>query len=532
MKEQKTQTKKISFKEIKIKSYEFLKKNYKELIILLGILLVGGFFRLYKISEYMTFLGDEGRDAIIVRRFLVDFDLMLIGPGTSVGNMYLGPLYYYFTSIGLWLANFSPEGPSIQVAIVGILTIAFVYWVGREWFSKRAGAVAAGLYAIAPTTIIFSRSSWNPNIMPFFSTLAIYSIWRVWKKDQYNWILVSAISCAFVLQSHYLGLLILPVVGIFWIMIFLVSSAKSQEIDDKAPVVKFIKISLFSLVAFLFLMSPLLIFDVRHNWMNYNAMKTFFAEKSTVSTNLWDAITKLPNILNNISTRLLAGRMESLGKIIVAVVSIPSILLLLGRKRLHRNEASGFMTLTLWMVVGLIGLGLYNQSLHDHYFGFLFTAPFLFLGGFLDGIFENLSKIGKTVLVAAFLFVVYVNLTNNPLKYPPNKQMQRAQEVAEKIELEAGGEQFNLAVLAERNYEDGYGYFLEKAELIVLHADTWNEDTISDQLFVVCEMAPEKCDPTHSPKAEVVNFGWTDIESTWEVMGVTIYKLVHSKKIE
>lgn len=511
----------------------FLKSNYKELSIVFIILLIGGFLRLYRIGEYMTFLGDEGRDAILVRRFLVDFDLMLIGPGTSVGNMYLGPLYYYFTSIGLLIAGFSPVGPSIQVAIVGIITIAFVYWVGREWFSKQAGVIAAVFYAISPTVIIFSRSSWNPNIMPFFSLLSVYAIWRAWKKNQFGWVLVSMISYAFVLQSHYLGILIAPVIGVFWIWTFFSTSVVSQEINERSPVTKFIKMSVFSLVVFLFLMSPLLIFDIRHGWVNTTALKTFLSEKdTTISSSPWNVISKIPQILYQISTRLLAGRMEGLGKLIVAVVSIPSVLLLLGRKRLHPNEASGFTTLTLWLLVGLLGLGFYKGEIYDHYLGFIFTVPFLFLGGFIDGISENLSKIGKVALFVALGFVVYANLINNPLKYPPNRQMQRAQSVAEKIGIESKGERFNLAVLAERNYEDGYGYFLEKEGYEVLHADIWDTNTITNQLFVVCEMPPQKCDPTHSPKAEVVNFGWTDIESSWEVSGVTIYKLVHSKVSE
>ena len=41
----------------------FIKNNWPLLIILL----IGAFLRLYRIGEYMTFLGDEGRDAIIVR---------------------------------------------------------------------------------------------------------------------------------------------------------------------------------------------------------------------------------------------------------------------------------------------------------------------------------------------------------------------------------------------------------------------------------------------------------------------------------
>jgi len=46
----------------------WIKNHPNEFIAIAIILLVGSFFRLYKISQYLTFLGDEGRDAIIVRR--------------------------------------------------------------------------------------------------------------------------------------------------------------------------------------------------------------------------------------------------------------------------------------------------------------------------------------------------------------------------------------------------------------------------------------------------------------------------------
>ena len=74
-------------KELYPKIIKWIKGHQKEALIVLVILLVGAFFRLYRISEYMTFLGDEGRDVIVVRRLLVNFDPVLIGPGTSVGNM-------------------------------------------------------------------------------------------------------------------------------------------------------------------------------------------------------------------------------------------------------------------------------------------------------------------------------------------------------------------------------------------------------------------------------------------------------------
>src|SRR3990167_9342925 len=136
----------------------WIKDNPREAFLIFIILLIGASFRLYRIGEYMIFLGDEGRDAIVVRRLLVNFDPILIGPGTSIGNMYLGPLYYYMIAPALLLANFSPVGPSVFVAILGVGTIFLVWYMTREFFSKSAAIVAASLYAVSPTTIIYSRS--------------------------------------------------------------------------------------------------------------------------------------------------------------------------------------------------------------------------------------------------------------------------------------------------------------------------------------------------------------------------------------
>lgn len=115
-----------------------------------------------------------------------------------------------------------------------------------------------------------------------------------------------------------------------------------------------------------------------------------------------------------------------------------------------------------------------------------------------------------------------------PIKIGPVYQVNRTKEIASQIKQKAGSGKFNLAVIAERNYEDAYQYFLEKWRTGVIDIDPLNtKDTITNQLFVVCEMPQEKCDPTHNPKAEVANFGWSKIDDTWEYGGVTIYKLIH-----
>ena len=517
----------------------WVKENKKEFIILSLILLVGSILRLYKIDGYMTFLGDEGRDVLIVRRLLVEFDPILIGPRTSIGDMYLGPLYYYMMAPALLLSALNPVGPAIMIAVLGVITILFVWYVTRTWFpSKKVGQmsiaalVAAGLYSIAPVVIEYSRSSWNPNIMPFFALSVIYSIWKWWHEGKLKWLLVTALSMAFVLQSHYLGLLLMPVIGIFWLLSFLkILRGDSKEGGQRKR--KFFKYSLFSVGIVALLMSPLVIFDARHGWRNFSSMSKFFGERqTTVSARPWTAIPKAGDLLQIIVTRLLAGKNVEVGKYATLVfeIGIVALSISLLKSRLKDRENKAFLLLMVWLGTAVLGLGVYKQHIYDHYYGFFFAALFILLGAITQKVYFRFKLDGKVIAIALVSFLVIANLLSNPLRYTPNYQMKRASDVANLISRESSGAKFNLAVIADRNYEDGYQYFLEKNKDLVFDIDPLNlEDTIAKQLFVVCELPKEQCDPVHSPKAEIANFGWSVVENQWDTAGVTIFRLIHSQ---
>lgn len=511
---------------------DWKKKNPKEFWVLVLILVVGAVMRLYRIGEYMTFLGDEGRDVIIVRRLIVDFDPILVGPGTSIGNMYLGPLYYYLMAPALALAGLSPIGPSIQIALLGVVTLFLVWWIGREWFGRSAAIVASGLYAVAPTVIIFSRSSWNPNIMPFFSLLSVYSLWRVWRSRDFKWLLVLAVSFAFVLQSHYLGLVLAPMVVLFWILT-LIRLRKARSKRREMNIKNYLRFTIYGLLIFALLMSPLLIFDYRHGWLNFTAMEKFFTERqATVSARPWTAIPKLWTIGSQITSRLITGRNESFGGLMTLIITAGSVLagLKLIKGKLKNSANAALLLLFVWLGFALLGLGVYKQHIYDHYYGFFFAAPFLLLGRLSQGLVNRSRKIGAALVVVMFTLLIGVSITNSPLKDTPNKQLQRAEAVAAKVAEESKGEKFNLGVIAERNYEDGYQYFLEKDKFPVIDIDAQRADeTITDQLFVVCELAHEKCNPVNDPSAAVANFGWSKVEEQWEIAGVILYKLVHTQ---
>ena len=85
--------------------WKLIKKQVTlERLFLLLILAVAIFLRFYNLKNTMMFQGDQGRDAMVVANIFKNLDPVFIGPVTSIGNMYLGPFYYYFMLPFLFLS--------------------------------------------------------------------------------------------------------------------------------------------------------------------------------------------------------------------------------------------------------------------------------------------------------------------------------------------------------------------------------------------------------------------------------------------
>jgi hypothetical protein len=288
------------------------------------------------------------------------------------------------------------------------------------------------------------------------------------------------------------------------------------------------------IVLFLLLMSPLLIFDLRHNWMNAKAIYAFFTAKDpSVSINLVSSVLKIPEIFNQIVTSLLGGKNIIGGSVISIIFAVILVTLLIyiirvGIKNLSKIN-SAYYLLFSWIGFGLLGLGLYNKDIYDHYFGFLFIIPFIFAGIIISWLISR-GKLLKILGFGLLIYLIVISLIANPLLKDPNRLLQRSIDVSKVIEQNSNKMPFNLAVIADNNYEAGYEYFLLKDNYPVVGIDPQIPATITNQLFAVCELIPNsKCDPTHNPKAQVASFGWSKIENNWEVDGAIVYKLLHAR---
>ncbi len=469
-------------------------KMISALIIL--VLMLAAFLRLYQIDHYMIFLGDEGRDAVIVKALVTGEHYPLIGPPTSVGNIYLGPMYYYMMAIPMTIFYLNPVAASSMDGLIGVFTVALIYLLGKMWFDKKSALVAAFLYAISPVTISYSNFSWNPNPLPFFSLISIFSLYKIHQTKNFNWLILTGLSLAAAVQMHYLALILIPIAGILWLM----------EIIRYKNLNHLISGTLLGLVAFLLLMSPLFLFDLKHDFMNARSVNQLFTG-TTFKGNLLDNFLRIPDIFNN----KLIGRYMAGGNFYLAVVM--SILVIAG---LIVNSGWPLLALGIWLGVGIFLLSFYQQSIYDHYLGFLNPAPYLLFGS----LFYKRKWMMALPLAGLLLILTIVNFQKNPLNNPPNNQLQRTKNVAGFIISRSGEQPFNFALIAKSNYDPAYQYYLD----LYGHKPLVLPTAKAQQLFVVCEDA--LCDPTHSPKYEIAAFGYTKIDWEQDFAGVKIYRLI------
>lgn len=502
---------------------DWIKKHRLESFILSLIFILALFLRLYHIAGYMTFLGDEGRDVRIVRDLITQGNLVFIGPMTSIGNMYLGPLYYYMMAPALAISGLNPVGPAVMIALLGSLTIFLTYLFGRKLFGAPAGLIAAFLFAIAPVAIIYSRSSWNPNPMPFFALLSIWGIYTVWQKHDFKWLPWIGITFAAALQMHYLGLLLLPTLGIFWLFTLLAVKDKKQQKK------LFVRKTLWAVFWFVLIMSPLVLFDIKHHGQNLNAFKAFFSDRqTTVNLNPARSDRYLPAI-QSIVGDLLLGSQLGLATLAAFIIAILSIWAYLGKAKLtlkqfiHSKKDPGLSLLFSWIIFGVLGLGIYKQHIYAHYFGFLFPAVYLLSGYLLYFLFKK-GLFFKALSVLFLAGLVYYAAVFSPLRQAPNNQLARTKNTVDFIIARSGGQPFNFGLIAKQNYDESYRYFFENE-----HAQMFRgENKITDQLFVICE--DKDCQPEGNSQYQIAIFGIAKVSNEWDFEGLKIFRLIHPPK--
>lgn len=474
--------------------------------ILLIILVGATFLRLYNIPNTVQFLGDQGRDALIVSGIFRNFDPVFIGPVTSVGNMYLGPLYYYFMMPFLLLTYPSPMGPVYAMAVIGIITVFLMYYLGKRFLPEKVALCSSALFGFSAVVAHNTRFSWNPNPAPIVSLFLLFFVYKALKKDVKYWIAVT-ICFAILIQLHYLTLLSGAGFGLLWIyqLVTLIKKKKSVK--------KLLISTTIGALIFLFSLTPLLLFDLKHDGLNRNALlNILFQEDAFKKTEIAQDTNPITQIALDIRYRtefILAeiptGKHSSNLNAFLSVLIVGTFSVLVYKKVKSKKDATGELILASFLFTGILGTAMYKQTIYEHYIAYLFPVLFFVLGYVLN--YLTTQKIWGSFFVAVFL-ILFVRFNYRHAQVILNSlgwTIAHIQAVAQTIEDRVAiGEKYNIVLLNSTGDIRGqnYRYFLTSSQKPPVPEDQFGE---VETLFVIDEERKIERD-VDSSVYEVVTF--------------------------
>lgn len=481
-------------------------------LIKLGLILILAltiFLRFYNIGGLPHFTYDQARDALFIKRIIVEHKFRLIGTQSSIPGLYTPPFYYYLMTPFLWLFGLNPVGLDYATALFGTATAVLLYMVLLKLgCGKIISLGITALFAFQPEIVFQSRYAWNPNTTPFFMLLSTYFLVKILKDDNKPlWYLILFFSLGAMINLHYSG-------AVFSLAMVFLLLLNRKSINKRYFILG---------VAVLFLLlSPLLIFDLRHDFVNARGLLNYLLYNPR---NEMPAPPFFPGLFEKY--RFLFGLVlpKGIGTLLLNIVSAVSFFGFIIMAVLKKNRFLNYLLFLFFL--SLLGASFYQRGFYLFYLTFLYPLPFLILG-------KSIALVNKkTISRLLYLFLIVTIVINFIFSYKMisgsnvtlEKQLDRVSAfLSEKVEPP-----FNLASVYRGSDRFGhnavdYRYFLET--LYGKKALDWEplDYQNSSNLYLISEVG--EIEPLKKDIWEVLMFNPKEISDTWKIDDIYIYHLV------
>ncbi len=406
-----------------------IRKNF---IILALIVLLGAFLRFYNLTDVSTFEFDDQYNTYLAYN-LLHGKISLIGQESSFGGLFWGPWHYLYLTPFLFITNLHPIGVYIGEIILGLLTIISYYFVGLKLFSSKVGFLVAFFRSILFSAIINDRTVSPPYPAEMVALWFIYLLFLLYHGSKKTIIFLSFLA-GLMTSVH---AVLFPLI-IVWIILMFIKKIKVN-----------LKIILLSFFSFLLPIMPLIVFELRHNFVHVKGfLITLFNQGNTTSLGFWEKFFSV--IKYNVENfYMLFDRWMLPG--FLGVIILGALLLINFRNR--------FIFLTTFCVI-IIYYSIYPRNVPEYYYMALTPIILLYVSALLINIWKNAP--GKMLVLLFVGTVLYVNLSQfiyghkNPGKFG---LAQKDLAVKTIVEHQKGKGEFSVSYFVPFGRQFGFQYF-------------------------------------------------------------------------
>ncbi len=427
--------------------------------MILLILIVSAFLRLYNLPDSFIFAGDEEYQATLAQSLIKDFHIIWVGVNAAHLGFYLGPYWTYFSAFWLWLSQGNPLITGYISSIIGVLTTLSIILIGKSLFGRKTGLLAGLLYATLPLMVFLDQKYWNPSLIPLLSLLLLLSLFKA--RQNPGWLILFTASYGLVFHTH---LSLIPVIFIagYWLV--------KQKIRPSKQII------LLSITAFLIMVAPLIAFDYFRRGSNittplrFNEITSDYRNRINPAQHfpaLFQVLGRVwfikPPSLNADEVITSCTDASRIGNPKVAGISQrftpPAWLSLLGTAPLllflvHKKtrEKEAHTLLALFLITLMAAFLLFPGGAFEYYLLGVFPL-LMFLPGILSDYFIKLKPFLISIALLAAVLGIFTTVTNNP-EFGLGVKNTLIKQVISKI----GNEPFELKQTGLCHFYEGWRY--------------------------------------------------------------------------
>jgi 4-amino-4-deoxy-L-arabinose transferase-like glycosyltransferase len=404
--------------------HEELHPHQSEKLKLFPVLLfiVFLFLRLVYASTHISFSQDQARDALYMKRFAAEKQILVgYGPKASVGNFYLPPFYY---QLHYFFSTFSNQNPLIMQIITTIVesaTPVLLFLLLQLFVNKKSACIGAVAYFLFLLPTVFGTIAWNPNMIPFFSTLAAYCWFKVLFTQEKWPILVGCVALTIAFHLHYQAFVLFPFAAVV-----MVTSLKRN--------IKDLKWWLIGAFASMLIFAPYIRAEAGNNWKNTNEIYTYFTQEHS---RYFDRVSKigfvatfLPAFTEKVLfNQYLFPQQYWIGRVLFLGGFLSLCIASLKSKK--------WRWILLYFITVLAMLRVYRGDKLEYYLSTLYIMP-----AFFFAIWWRIFKPFVLICVIVLAFFAGKFYMSNI----STDQVRAVEQIAEHIEKETNGQPFSLLI--------------------------------------------------------------------------------------
>ncbi len=412
------------------------KESKKSVAIFIIILCLFVFLRFYQIEEKSQFSIDQVNDAWVVKNFIVDGKVPVLGTQARLNSgIFMGPFYYFYLSPFYFVTNLDPIASGISAGVASIISFLTIFFVVRNLFSTKLGLIAGIIYTISWASIISDRIQWTVDFIVPVSILVFYALYKVVTGSERH-ILLLGIMLGLSFHVHFTSVFYLPVIILS--LPFFPRTRKS------------IKYLVYGVLAFFIIMLPSIIHMMLNRGggdaISYLGMFYHGLHLRRVIQLTSDAFIQFEQILFFPQAKVLGFFL------------LPFFGLIYLKEKLNRNRILFVYLAGLWFLVPWFVLSLYSGEITDYYFLISRPIVFIILSFFIYKLITNPFPVIKIIAVLIIVFYAqanlnkFVNFEQKGLAYNREQTLRKIRYVG-KIQFFEGSTESYLYYIYKERYE-------------------------------------------------------------------------------